>query len=102
MSEDIDYGQKKVHEPIDDTTIEITTNGFFADQVITTKIELRKDVATERNTIYKDLVSCLDVLYANREPLHLVILKDKLGNPKVIQKSWTVEKSSNKYPKKHS
>lgn len=74
----------------------ITEEGFYNGTPSVIQ-RIRIDIKTDRNTYMKDIISCAADLYKSEGDLDIHVEKDKFGNPKLIQKTYTVLKQTRKH-----
>ena len=86
----MDHG-KRVTTTTDGNTSTIITEGFF-NGPNTIKEETQVNVPIDRNTILTEHIRCLDLLKQDTQEILIRIVKDKYGNPTLLQKTWTVRK----------
>lgn len=90
MTDDIRYGQKKIHSVDGDGMTHIHTEGYF-DGLRSVKEQIREDIQTTQATLLTDVIRCLDVLKTDSPELVITIKKDRVGSINLIQKLWVVK-----------
>lgn len=93
---EIQFGRVVKEEPNEDGSTTITEEGFYKGERKSVKITIRQDIDTTRNSLLKDLITCLEELKTSTPDLTIIIKKDRYGNPFLIQKSWTTHSQHEK------
>ena len=88
---EINYGSKEIEISMDDGTTLLVTQGFFNGQPSSVKQKKREDIEVDRNNLYKEWVSVLDLLKTDSQEIVAVIKRDKLMNPYILQRIHTIK-----------
>lgn len=92
---EINFGRKVTETPNTDGSSTIRTEGYYKGSIKSVREETRMDIDTTRNTLLKDIITCLDQLKTDTPDVTIKIIKDKYGEPFLIQKTWVVYKEKN-------
>ena len=88
---DIQHGKKVTTEILPDGTEKIVEQGFY-DGLNSIKEETRLNLQISRDSVLTELIRCLDLLKTDTPDILIRIIKDKYGEPVVLQKTWTTHK----------
>ena len=88
---EINYGSKEIEIQMDDGSTLLVSQGFFNGKPSSVKQKKREDIEVDRNNLYKEWLSVLDLLKTDSREIVAVIKRDKLMNPYILQKIHTIK-----------
>ena len=90
MSE-ITHGKVTTTTSNEDGSETIREEGYY-NGLNSVKEETRLNIPISRSTILTELINCLDLLKTTTPELEIRIIKDKYGEPVILQKTWIIHK----------
>ena len=88
---DIDFGKTITTTPQDDGSFIIREEVYYngLNRIIEQK---RVDVTVDQQSLALELMRCLDLVKTDTPEVYIRIVKNKYGQPQLLQKSWETKR----------